>query len=197
MDPLGGARFPPKSLQKDCSTILLESVQDLHHIPHLALYAEVLFFLSYTFLNKPMLWNIRKCITAEAHRATGNNSWTVTLNELNKFVGLIVARGVIGGRTLPINIMWDKSWACSLFNATMPRWRFLDIMKYLRFDLKIKRRKNLEEDKFCLAFLLWNPFLENCLKAYNLNVNTTIDEQLFPCRASDVVWNRTILTKGL
>ena len=117
MDPPGGARFPPKSLQDDCSsTILLESVQDLHHIPHLALYAVVLFFIPYIFLNKPMLRNIQKCITAEAHRATGNNSWTVTLDELNKFVGLIVARGVIDGRTLPVKIMWDKSWValCSM-----------------------------------------------------------------------------------
>ena len=65
----------------------------------------------------------------------------------------------------------------------MPCWRFLKIMKYLRCDLKTERRKNLEEDKFCWAFLLWNPFLENCQKACNPNVNITIDEELLPCRA--------------
>ena len=72
---------------------------------------------------------------------------------------------------------------CPLFNATMPRWKFLEIMKYLRFDLKTKWRRNLEKDKFCLAILLWNPFIENCQKAYNSNVNIPIDEQLLPCRA--------------
>ena len=41
----------------------------------------------------------------------------------------------------------------------------------------------MEENKFCLASLLWNSFIENCLKAYNLNVNIIIDEQLLPCRA--------------
>ena len=80
--------------------------------------------------NKPMLRNIQKCTIAEAHRAPGNNNWTVALNELDKFVGLIVARGVIGGKTLPIKSMWDKSWGCLWFNATMPCWRFLEIMKY-------------------------------------------------------------------
>ena len=65
----------------------------------------------------------------------------------------------------------------------MPRWRFLEIMKYLRFDLKTERRRKLKKDKFCLASLLWNPFIENCQKAYNPNVNITIDEQLLPCRA--------------
>ena len=92
------------------------------------------------------------CTTAEAHRAIGNNSWTVTLDELDKFMGLIVARGVICGRTLPIKSMWDKSWRCHLFNVTMPRWRFVKIMKFLRYDLKTERR-NLEKKEFCLAFL--------------------------------------------
>ena len=135
------------------------------------------------FFNELMLRNIQKCTTAEARRATGNNSWTVALDELDKFVELIVARGVKGERTLRMKSMWKKSWGRPLFNASMPRWRFLEIIKYLRLDLKTERRRNLEEDKFCLAFCLWNPFIENCQKAYNPNMNITIDEQLLPCRA--------------
>ena len=81
-----------------------------------------------------MIRNIQKCTTSEAHRATGNNSWTVTLDELEKFVGLFVARGVIGERTLPIKSISDKSWGCLLFNAIIPRWRFLETIKFLRFD---------------------------------------------------------------
>ena len=75
------------------------------------------------------------------------------------------------------------SWECPLFNATMPRWRFLKILKFFWFDLKTKRRSNLEEEKFCLAYLLWNPFLENFQKVYDPNVNITINEQLFSCTA--------------
>ena len=56
-------------------------------------------------------------------------------------------------------------------------------MKFLRFDLKTERRKNLKEKKFCLAYLLWNLFLENFQKAYNPNVNIIIDGQLFSCTA--------------
>ena len=56
-------------------------------------------------------------------------------------------------------------------------------MKFLRFHLKTKRRKNLKEEKFCLAYLLWNPFLENSRKAYDPNVNIAIDEQLLSCMA--------------
>ena len=60
----------------------------------------------------------------------------------------------------------------------MPRWRFLRIIKFLRFDLKTERRRKLKEEKFCLAYLLWNRFLENFQKVYDLNVNITIDKQL-------------------
>ena len=104
--------------------------------------------------NELMLKNIQKCTTVEAHCAIGNNRWTVTLDELDKFVELIVARDVIGERSFSIKSMWDKFWGCPLFNVTMPRWRFLEILKYLRFDLNTERMRILREDRFRLASLL-------------------------------------------
>ena len=133
--------------------------------------------------NEPMLRHIQKCTIAEAQRVTNDTKWTVTLDELDKFIGLVIARGVIAGRNLPIKSLWDQSWGCPLFNATMPRRRFLEIMKYLRFDLKSERKRQLETDKFCLASSIWDPFIENCQKSYNPNSNITIDEQLLPCKA--------------
>ena len=108
--------------------------------------------LSFRILfNEPMLRNIQKRTIAEAQRITGDPNWRISLDELEKFFRLIIARGGIGGRTLPILSMWKRLWGCALFSKTMPRHRFLEIMKYLQFDLKSKRRRNLEKDKFCLA----------------------------------------------
>ena len=135
------------------------------------------------FFNEPMLRNIQKCTIAEAQRVTGDPNWKISLDELEKFLGLIIARGVIGGRTLPILSMWNRLWGCALFSKTMPRHRFLEIMKYLRFDLKSERRQNLEKDKFCLASSLWNPFIKNCQKAFRPNAYITVDEQQLPCKA--------------
>ena len=128
--------------------------------------------------NELMLRNIQKCTIAEAQRVTGNPNWGISLDELKKFLGLIIARGVIGGRTLPIPSMRNKLWGCVLFSSTMPRHRFLEIMKYLRFDLKSERKRNIEKDKFCLASFLWNPFIENFQKSFRPNANITVDEQL-------------------
>ena len=130
-----------------------------------------------------MLRNIQKCTIAEAQRATSDFKWRISLDELEKFFGLIIARGVIGGRTLPILSMWNRLRGCGLFSKTMPRQRFLEIMKYLQFDLKSERRRNLEKYKFCLASSFWNPFIENCQEAFRPNVNITVDKQLLPCKA--------------
>ena len=71
--------------------------------------------------------NIQKCTIAEAHRAIENNNSKVTLDELDKFVGLIVARGIFSVRAWSIKSMWDKFWGCPLFNATMPCWKSFSI----------------------------------------------------------------------
>ena len=59
----------------------------------------------------------------------------------------------------------------------------MEIMRFLRFDIKSERRRRLAEDKFCLAFCLQNCFIENRQKSYVPNVYVTVDEQLLPCKA--------------
>ena len=95
-----------------------------------------------------MLRNIRKCTIAEAQRVTGGPNWRISFDELEKFFGLIIVRKVIGGQTLPIPRVGNRLWGYALFSKTMPCHRFLEIMKYLRFDLKSERRRNLEGINF-------------------------------------------------
>ena len=57
------------------------------------------------FINEPMLRNIQKCTEAEAQQVTRNPNWTITLEDLEKFIGLIIARRATGGRNLPIKSM--------------------------------------------------------------------------------------------
>ena len=89
--------------------------------------------------DEPILRNIQKCIIAEAQQVTGDPTWRVSLDELEKFLGLTIARGVIGGQTFPILSEWTRLWGCTLFSKIMPRYRFLEIVKYLGFDFKSER----------------------------------------------------------
>ena len=41
--------------------------------------------------NKPMLRNTRKCTIAEAQRVMGDLNWRISLDELEKFLGLMIA----------------------------------------------------------------------------------------------------------
>jgi len=115
-------------------------------------------------------------------RVSGDPNSRIPLDELGKFLGLIIARGVTGGRTLVIISVWNRLWGYALFSKSIPRKRFLEIMKYLNFDLKSERKQNLEREKFCLAWSLWNPFFEICQKAFRANANITA-EKLLPCKA--------------
>ena len=98
-----------------------------------------------------MLRNIRKCIVVETLGISDKINWDVTLDELDKFIGLINARGILGQRDLPVEGLWQSTWAFSMFNNTLSRQRFKEIMRFLRFDVKSNKRQRVIHDKFCLV----------------------------------------------
>ena len=50
------------------------------------------------------LRHTRKCTITESQRVTENDKWSVILDKLDKFIGLVIARGVFDGRTLPTKV---------------------------------------------------------------------------------------------
>ena len=135
------------------------------------------------FFDEPMIRHIQKCTVSEARRTTGSDTWNISLGELEQFVGLIIARGVIGARNAPVRNMWSKAWDNQIFPQTMTRDRFSDILRFLRFHIKSERKDRLQTDKFALASEIWNRFIANCNMAYNPYGYLTADEQLLPCKA--------------
>ena len=97
-----------------------------------------------------MLRDVRKCTIIEAKRVTIKGKWSVSLDNLDKVIDLVIARDVIDGCLLPIKSMWTAVSGFNLFSKTMPRHKFLKIIKYLQFNQKSKRRQILLQDKFCL-----------------------------------------------
>ena len=116
----------------------------------------------------------------EAHRQ-GDVDFVTSNKEILKLLGLIIARGVIG-KGLPLKDLWVKKWGPALFGKTMSRFRFLLLLKYLRFDDKNTRRRRLQDDKFALFSDMWNRFKTNCTRNYVPSGNLTVDGQLFPTK---------------
>ena len=70
-----------------------------------------------------------------------------------------------------------------IISETMARKKFIEMMRFLRFDYKQTRSHRLATDKLSLISTIWNTFVENCLKYYKPGTNITVDEQLFPTKA--------------
>ena len=62
---------------------------------------------------------------------------------------------------MPVESLWQSTWAFPMFNNTLSRHRFKEIMGFLRFDVRSDKRQRVIHDKFCLASSLWNLFIEN------------------------------------
>ena len=75
------------------------------------------FFL--VLCDKAMLRNIRKCTVVEARCISDKINWDVTLDKLDKFIGLIFARGTLRQRDLPVESLWKSAWAFPMFNNTL------------------------------------------------------------------------------
>ena len=131
--------------------------------------------------NEPMLRHVHKCTLNEAiHQRVSD--FNMSLEELETFIGLCYARGAVS-RNVPVKDLWSPDWGAPIFRNWMSKNRYESIMRFLRFDEKSQRKLRLESDKFALASALWDPFIENCKKAFIPGENLTVDEQLFPTKS--------------
>ena len=79
--------------------------------------------------------------------------------------------------------LWSKKWGPAFFSQTMSRDKFLEILRFIRFDKKNERSERLKTDKFALISKTWNKFIQNSQACYKPTANITVDEQLFPTKA--------------
>ncbi|XP_072377221.1 uncharacterized protein [Diabrotica undecimpunctata] len=95
-------------------------------------------------INDSMLRHIKECTIAEAHQCLKNDTWTITLEKLEAVLAIMYARGVYGAKNFPTNSLWSTVWGPQFFRQTMPRDRFKDNIKYLRFN--INEKNNVHEE---------------------------------------------------
>ena len=80
--------------------------------------------------------------------------------------------------------MYNKEYGIPIFSKTMPRDRFLNILKCLRFDDKPNRKRSgPDADKFAPIREVFETLSSMCRTKYNCNFCLTIDEQLMPVKS--------------
>lgn len=128
--------------------------------------------------------NIRRIceFTVAEARRQGNNDFELSENDLLAFLGLCIIRGVLQGKNQPLSSFWNQEYGINIFQQTMGRNRFKDIKRYIRFDDKSSRTERRQTNKFAPIQELWDSVIKRCGDAFFPGENTTVDEQLFPCK---------------
>ncbi|XP_073511475.1 uncharacterized protein [Phyllobates terribilis] len=133
------------------------------------------------FFDSYILTHIKNCTLAEACR-NNNLQFTLSDEELDAFIAIFFARGISGTNRHSISSIWCNDWGIPFCKATMSRDRFVEIMRFLRFDEKSTRSERLQTDKFALFSTVWDRFIENCIACYKPGPYITVVEQLFPSK---------------
>ena len=99
--------------------------------------------------------------------------------EVRAFVGLIILADVYRSNHEPVSTLLSEREGKPVFTATMPRNRFSDIVRYLRFDDKASRVKQQQTAPFTD---IWTMFTDQLPKYYILGSDLCVDEQLVAFR---------------
>lgn len=102
--------------------------------------------------------------------------------EVRAFIGLFILAGVYRSNHEPVSTLWSEREGKPVFTATMPRNRFSDIIKYLRFDEKASRAERQQTDKLAPFRDIWTMFTDQLPKYYIPGSDLCVDEQLVAFR---------------
>ena len=122
-----------------------------------------------------------KYATEEAHRK-GDTNFSLSLNELEAFITLQYPRGLYG-KNHQISFLYNKEYEIPIFPETMPRDRFIKILKYLKFDDKHNRRAWSDKNQFAPIRDVFVKFAFMCQTKYKCNFSLTVDKQLMPAKS--------------
>jgi len=129
-----------------------------------------------------ILKHIRRCTETETRRILENNDWSLSLDELKAFLGILYVRGATESKGMEVDVMWSEKYEHPFFKNVMPRNRFREIMRFLRFDLKSTRAERLKDDKYGMLSEVFYRFISNAQSLYVPGPFISVDEQLFPSK---------------
>ena len=132
------------------------------------------------FISEQILGMICRYTNEEAQRR-GDKQFSVSLADLETFIGLQYARRIYG-KGLPVAFLRSKRYSISIFYENMNRIFFLKVLKYLRFDDK-PNRSGPRADKFVPIRQVFEHFNNQCQNKCTCKFSLTVDEQLIPLKS--------------
>ena len=94
-----------------------------------------------------------------------------------------LAKTISQATKIEVHKLWNRLWRIPIISQTIARNRFMEIMRFLRFDYKQSRSHRLGTDKMGVISTIWHTIVGNCLRHYRPGTDITANEQLFPTKA--------------
>ena len=66
-----------------------------------------------------MLKHIQKCTVAEAHRVLEHDDWSLSLWELDAFLGVMYIRGALESKGMELDLLWSEKYGVQLCKDAM------------------------------------------------------------------------------
>ena len=100
--------------------------------------------------------------------------------EIRAFIGFLILSGVLLAQKEPLHSLWegDAAFQRPIFSATFGRNRFIELLRFIRFDDKESRKIREETDKLAAIREILEMIREKFQDAYYPSDSLTIDEQL-------------------
>lgn len=109
--------------------------------------------------------------------------WTETNDvEMEAFIGLLLLAGMFKSMNESLDELWSSETGRAIFRATMRINRFLELLRFIRFDNFNTRQERLAEDKLAAFRDIWALFLALTREHYIPGPYLTVDEQLVSTR---------------
>lgn len=104
--------------------------------------------------------------------------------EMYAAFGILIIAGALKANRESVHFLWTKKslFSRTVFPASMARDRFVDILRFIRFDDLTTRTDRRKLDKLAAFRNVFEKFVVHCKKHYSPNSHLTIDEQLVAFR---------------
>lgn len=109
----------------------------------------------------------------------------VDTTEMLAFLGVLILAGRFREAKESVRNLWsttNNAFTRPIYQATMSKNRFSDILRHLRFDDLSTRAERKEQDKLAPIREITDIFAKNCRESYKPSAFGTIDEQLVTFR---------------
>ena len=96
--------------------------------------------------------------------------------EILAYLGLVITAGHMKQNYVSVSDLWDNKYGAPIFRATMPKYLFIALTRFMRYDNKETRTAQRANDKLAPIRDLFNEINTLLLRYNTLSEFLTVDE---------------------